>query len=207
MTWVKDIELVAGAPQKLAVELAEENTARASLVFESPEGAAIFVDEKRRSSVVPASIEIAPGPHAVALRVGDTVVWETALQCEPNTQYVFAPEPTMPVVKPTPAADAGSEGIIEDDGPDAGAAPTERTGEPPRIRARNNETLPKAVNALVCIDRRGRVQSVRVDEAVAPRISRKVDAAVRKWSYKPYLRDHKPVPACFDETISIQIER
>jgi serine/threonine protein kinase len=199
MTWIKDIELVDGEPLDLGVELAGADPESASLVFESPEGAAIFIDERPRSVRTPASIEVAPGPHAIVLRRGDQVVFETALEVRANTQYVFAPE--VAIAAP-PAVDAGATAAV-----DAAPAATERTGEPPRIRARDRDGAPASVDALVCIDRRGRVQSVRLETEVSARVNNRVVRAVEKWRYKPYLRDHKPVPACFDETIPIQIEK
>ena len=90
---------------------------------------------------------------------------------------------------------------------DAAPAATARTGAPPRLRARDGEEIPARAAARICIDRRGAVQSVRIFDELSPRVRARVVRAVEKWRYQPHVRDHKPVPACFEETIPIQIER
>jgi len=73
-----------------------------------------------------------------------------------------------------------------------------------RIRARGAD-LPKSVRANVCIDPRGRVQSVRLlDDGVAVSLVTAVTDGVSAWVYEPYRRSHKPVKACFVETVAIE---
>ena len=86
-----------------------------------------------------------------------------------------------------------------------GNGPRKKSGREPLMLARQaDDPEDNTANVRICIDRRGAVQSVRVNSSVSDVTRSEIAAAVGRWSFEPYRRDYKPVTACFKRPIRLR---
>lgn len=61
--------------------------------------------------------------------------------------------------------------------------------------------LPKGRTAWamvkICVDTAGQVVSTKMVKAISPGADAEIDKALRKWKYRPYLIQGRPVPFCY----------
>lgn len=70
------------------------------------------------------------------------------------------------------------------------------SGSLPRLSAGKGE-LPARVKALLCVDTRGAVSSVKIYDDMRTALRSELQHGLRRWRYEPYKENGKPVPVCF----------
>ena len=110
-----------------------------------------------------------------------------------------APTPAAPATSPT-AQPAGSPATpIADDAP--ALVPPDRVklrrGEPPVLRVAETGSTPPVLAAELCVDRRGRVASVKISTPVPSEARAALTRDLGRWRYHPIERDGRRVAGCF----------
>jgi serine/threonine protein kinase len=72
-----------------------------------------------------------------------------------------------------------------------------RSGSLPQLEAAKRGDLPERIKALLCIDTRGAVTSVKLYDDLRTATRRELEQALRGWRYAPYQESGKAMPACF----------
>jgi serine/threonine protein kinase len=109
-----------------------------------------------------------------------------------------APAPTRSTAQPgaAPAAPATPSG---DDAP--ALVPPDRVklrrGEPPVLRLAETGPTPPVLDAELCVDRRGRVASVKISTPVSSAARAALTRDLGRWRYQPIERDGHRVAGCF----------
>jgi hypothetical protein len=72
-----------------------------------------------------------------------------------------------------------------------------RSGTLPQLEAAKRGELPDRIKALLCIDTRGAVTSVKLYDKLRAPVRVELEQALRAWRYVPYQENGKAVDACF----------
>lgn len=89
-TWISPIEVRENEAQTLRVALAPGGSEVATLqITSTPTGLTVHIDGEAITEVTPATIEVAPGPHSVAVSDGHGHTWREQIKAAADTQYAF----------------------------------------------------------------------------------------------------------------------
>jgi serine/threonine protein kinase len=83
-------------------------------------------------------------------------------------------------------------------------AVTKLSGDVPTLRAKNAEGSGDVL-AKLCIDEQGKVTSVKIAKS-NPEIVGQLQTAMATWRYKPFVRDGKPMAACFPVSLRVVVK-
>jgi serine/threonine protein kinase len=72
-----------------------------------------------------------------------------------------------------------------------------RSGTLPQLEAAKRGELPGRIKALLCVDTRGSVTSVKLYDDLRAPVRKELEQALRGWRYAPYQENGKAVDACF----------
>jgi serine/threonine protein kinase len=72
-----------------------------------------------------------------------------------------------------------------------------RSGTLPQLEAAKRGELPDRIKAMLCIDTRGSVTSVKLYDTLRAPVRAELEKALRAWRYAPYQENGKAVDACF----------
>jgi hypothetical protein len=72
-----------------------------------------------------------------------------------------------------------------------------RSGSLPQLEAARRGELPDRIKALLCINRRGAVTSVKIYDKLRAPVVKELEKALKGWRYAPYQDNGKAVDACF----------
>jgi hypothetical protein len=72
-----------------------------------------------------------------------------------------------------------------------------RSGTLPQLEAAKRGELPDRIKALLCIDTRGSVTSVKLYDKLRAPVRAELEKALKAWRYAPYQENGKAVDACF----------
>ena len=72
-----------------------------------------------------------------------------------------------------------------------------RSGTLPQLEAAKRGELPDRIKALLCIDTRGSVTSVKLYDKLRAPVRVELEQALRAWRYAPYQENGKAVDVCF----------
>jgi hypothetical protein len=75
-----------------------------------------------------------------------------------------------------------------------------RSGSWPELESARRGELPDKLKALLCIDTRGSVTSVKLYDKLRAPVAAELEKALRGWRYAPYQESGKAAPACFGLT-------
>jgi serine/threonine protein kinase len=118
----------------------------------------------------------------------------------PATETPAAPEVTAPRTAPAPPPEAPApRGAPASNRPVmvSGDKVNRRSGSLPQLEAAKRGELPDRIKALLCIDTRGTVTSVKVYDKLRAPVVKEIEKALKGWRYAPYQEDGKAVDACF----------
>ncbi len=108
------------------------------------------------------------------------------------------PEAAVPAMPRTPARPVAEETarplMVSSD------KVNRRSGSFPDLQSARRGELPGRLKALLCIDNRGAVTSVKLYDKLRTPVRAELEKALRGWRYAPYQESGKAVPACFGLT-------
>jgi serine/threonine protein kinase len=149
------------------------------IVQSSPSGLAVLLDDVPLDASTPATAEIAPGTHTIALSDRGVVLWKDKFVADASRDYTFHP-----------ALESSGAPIV------LASAVEQRDGELPELDE------PATIKAKLCIDRRGKVRDIQLQEAPRKH-AKKIKKALGKWRYEPHRVDGERVSACFAVSLAL----
>ena len=177
--------------------------------------------------VLTEAIELDPGTHQVSVERDGYRSWSSPIEVskgERRTLQVMLERIPAPEHKPAKAAPIASlpakKATRSQDKPDARPADQadeeprpitvsaskvkKRSGKMPVFELAPGQTLPSRVQARLCLDKRGKVTSAKLQTAINYDVRRDFEKALRKWRFHSVRIKGDRVPVCFNTAIRIE---
>jgi serine/threonine protein kinase len=108
--------------------------------------------------------------------------------------------PATPEARPAARMDARPVAEVERPVMISGDKVKKRSGSFPELQSAKRGELPDKLKALLCIDARGTVTSVKLYDKLRAPVRTELEKALSGWRYAPYQESGKATPACFGLT-------